>query len=173
MNLENYHWDRFYLHLYYHAQVDLVFKYWTTPNGQESFFVRKCNVFRDGRAIDKNSVFQVGDEYEYLWEDNGKSKGEILKINHEGYVFIFSFDGAKVRITLKEKPLGVLLELKQYDIPEDRQMAHQLDCRSGWTHFLVNLKSLIEKNSDIREENPECGGTLGWGIYPPDGLVLD
>jgi hypothetical protein len=29
-----------------------------------------------------------------------------------------------------------------------------------------------EKGVDIREHDPACGGTLGWGINPPKGVIL-
>lgn len=168
--MENYHWDKFYLHMYYHADIKEVFKAWATPNGQASFFVRECTIRRGDTTLNGDSFIKANDSYEYLWEDNGKSSGQILEVNHNEYSILFTFWQAKVLVKLSEKPLGTLLELKHYDIPEELQQIQQLDCRSGWTHFLVNLKCVLEKGVDIREENPECGGTLGWGIHQPDGI---
>ena len=170
--MKNYKWDRFYLHMYYHADINVVFNSWATPEGQMSFFVRECISKRNGTTVDSKSLFMVGDTYEYLWEDNGRSSGEILLVDTNKHIIVFSFAGAKIQIRLEETPLGVLLELKHFDIPERDQKLHQLDCRVGWTHFLVNLKCLLEKGVDIREDDPACGGTLGWGINPPKGVIL-
>ena len=173
MKLKDYHWDKFYLHMYYHANIDDVFNMWVTSKGQSGFFVRECLVKRNDQTLDKDSIFQADDTYEYLWEDGAKSSGKVISVDEGKHEFVFSFARAKVRVRLKNTELGVLLELKHFDIPEEDQYAHQLDCRPGWTHFLVNLKAVIEKAVDLRESDPRCGGTLGWGIYPPDNLVLD
>lgn len=173
MALQDYHWDKFYLHMYYHTDIDTVFNSWTTSEGQASFFVMTCSVTRDGSILGPKEIFQMNDKYEYLWEEGSRSRGRILMVDKKNYKFEFSFAGARVRVKLENRKEGVLLELKHYDIPKDLQEEQQLDCRSGWTHFLINLKCVLEKGVDIREKDPKCGGTLGWGIYPPEGLILD
>lgn len=170
--LGDYNWDRFYLHMYFHAPIDEVFAAWSTPKGQATFFVRECNAFREKKPLSSDTTLQPGDTYEYLWEDGAESKGKILDVNSSTHTIVFSFGDAKVRVQLENRPLGVLLELKHYDIPKEQQSLHQLECRVGWTHFLVNLKCVLEKGADIREANPKCAGTLAWGIHPPQDISL-
>ena len=123
---------------------------------------------------DKNETLRPGEKYKFTWDEGSTSQGEILEVE-ENESITFTFTKAKVRVSVKEDDKGILLSLKHYDIQGsmgDKQ-ASQLDCCVGWTYYLTNLRAVIEKGVDSRDKNPECAGTLAWGIYPPKGIILD
>ena len=174
--MNNYHWDRFYLHLYYQVRPEVLYRAWATPDGLASFFVSDCIGLRDGEKIDSNSFFAVGDRFEFLWDDSSNTAGEFLEVNKEQFETVFSFGkNSKIRIRIKKDDKGSLLELKHFNIvgtPEE-QHRFQLDCRVGWTYYMTNLRSVLESNIDLRDKNPDCAGTLSWGTYTPENIILD
>ena len=82
-------------------------------------------------------------------------EGTILDCNGKDFLK-FSFGKAgNCSITIKEE-MGVnIVELMQDNIPTDEhgmQYWH-LGCKTGWTFYLANLKSILEGDIDIRNKN--------------------
>ena len=66
--------------------------------------------------------------------------------------------------TLLLKPYegDVIVQLTQSHIPMDDQSKKdiRLGCESGWSFFLVNLKSIYEGGVDLRNKNESLKGML-------------
>ena len=68
----------------------------------------------------------------------------------------FSFGKAgNCSITIKQEEGETIVELIQDHIPTDEQGMHywHLGCKTGWTFYLANLKSLCEGGIDLRNRN--------------------
>ena len=60
-----------------------------------------------------------------------------------------------VEVKLTEKDNSVIVELNQNNIPTDdnSKLNIRLGCDSGWSFYLVNLKSVYEGGIDLRNKN--------------------
>ncbi len=80
-----YHWDRFYLHLYYQCPIEKLFAAIATPAGLQSFFVKVCSATRNGNALGPNEFLLAGDHYEFLWDELARTFGEFLGMEQNKY----------------------------------------------------------------------------------------
>ena len=82
-------------------------------------------------------------------------EGTILDCNGKDFLK-FSFGKAgNCSITIKEEMGETIVELLQDNIPTDEhgmQYWH-LGCKTGWTFYLANLKSILEGGKDLRNKN--------------------
>ncbi|MDR5590738.1 hypothetical protein [Christiangramia sp. SM2212] len=76
--------------------------------------------------------------------------------NDEFLRFIFGKAGV-VRLKIKEKLDETILELKQENIPTDEESRYNfhVGCKTGWTFYLLNLKSILLDGPDLRNKNSE------------------
>jgi len=58
-------------------------------------------------------------------------------------------------VTIKKEEGETIVELVQDNIPTDEQGMHywHLGCKTGWTFYLANMKSLYEGGIDLRNRN--------------------
>lgn len=156
-----YNWSTFTVRIPVKASPAQLYQCWSTRAGMEYWFLRQCEYRKaDGSFPDKDEPVQEGDSYTWLWHgwpDDTVEKGMILEANGKD-LFRFSFGEAgncTVRIIFAS---GVpLVELTQDSIPDDeegKQYWH-LGCKTGWTFYLTNLKSLLEGGIDLRNRDPE------------------
>ena len=81
--------------------------------------------------------------------------GEVLDGNGKD-VFKFSFGKAgncTVRIYMEQGE--TVVELVQDNIPTDEQGMYywHVGCKTGWTFYMANMKSLYEGGIDLRNKN--------------------
>lgn len=154
-----FNWKQFTKRIAIHAAVDAVYKAWTTREGLESWFLRQA-LFTDAQGKEHHRLesIQAGDHYHWLWfgyDDNAKEEKEVLTVNgRDRLQFTFSGD-CIVTVTVKQEAGETICELTQ-QMPmedEDRQRGFYLDCGSGWSFYLVNLKSILEGGIDLRNKN--------------------
>ena len=75
----------------------------------------------------------------------------------------FTFAGeCLVDIKLSQQNEDVVVELTQKNIPTDDESKRgvRLGCDSGWTFYLVNLKSVYEGGLDLRNKNTDLKGMI-------------
>lgn len=156
---DTYDWSRFVKRIAVTASISTVYDAWTTRRGIESWFLRKGEFKSpDGNLLDSNENFTAKDTYEWLWHgwgDETVERGEILEANGKDYFrFVFGVEGiVSVRIFLEENE--TMVELTQENIPtnEAGKVKYHLGCSIGWTHYLTNLKSVLEGGLDLRNRN--------------------
>jgi hypothetical protein len=96
--------------------------------------------------------------YQWLWHgwgDDTVEHGEILDCNGKDH-FRFSFGKAgDCTVTIKQEEGQTVVELLLDNIPDDEQgrQYYQLGCKTGWTFYLANLKSLLEGGIDLRNRD--------------------
>jgi uncharacterized protein YndB with AHSA1/START domain len=152
-------WSAFTLRVTIKADPQKIYDAWATQAGLESWFLRKAEfttLERSKRGL--ADYIQKGDRYEWLWFGYGDDiveRREVVEANGKNLVrFIFS-GGCTVTVVIKHEHGEVLAELKQENIPleDDPKMNLCLNCSTGWTFYMANLKSVLEGGIDLRNKN--------------------
>ena len=155
----NYDWSRFVTRINVNAPVEKLYWCWATRAGMEYWFLRLSEYKKpDGNLRAGNETVQKGDSYTWRWHgwsDETTEYGSILDCNGKD-LFKFSFGKAgDCTVTIKKEGNENIVELVQDNIPTDEQGMHywHLDCKTGWTFYLANLKSLLEGGVDLRNRD--------------------
>jgi uncharacterized protein YndB with AHSA1/START domain len=156
---EPYNWGRFVTRIDVKASVTTLYNAWATRSGIENWFLRMSEYKKpDGNLRGNNEVVQKDDTYTwrwYGWSDDTTEYGSVLDCNGKDF-FKFSFGKAgNCSVTIKEEQGQNIVELVQDDIPTDDQGKHywHLGCKTGWTFYLANLKSMLEGGIDLRNKD--------------------
>jgi uncharacterized protein YndB with AHSA1/START domain len=154
-------WTKFTIKADIDTSVINVYKAWTTPEGLESWFLRKANFYAiAGRLREPHESILKEDVYEWYWhgfDDSAVEKGEVLEVNSIDFLkFTFS-GGSRVSVTIAGKNDLTIVELTQENIPEESDPSKNLfvQCQVGWTFYLANLKSILEGGIDLRNKRLE------------------
>jgi len=157
--MSNYDWSRFVARISIKAPTEKLYWCWTTREGMEYWFLRLSEYKKsDGSLRSGNEPVQKGDTYAWRWHgwsDEATEFGAILDSNNKD-LLKFSFGKAgDCSVTIKNEQGENMVELVQDHIPTDEQGMHNwhLGCKTGWTFYLANLKSLLEGGIDLRNKN--------------------
>lgn len=157
--MSTYDWSRFVTRINVKASVDTLYNAWTTRAGIESWFLRLSEFKqRNGSIRDNDDNVNIGDTYKWLWyghPDETVEYGEILDLNDTDYLK-FSFGKAGVcTVRIKTEEGENIVELTQEEIPTDEKgmQSFHVGCKTGWTFYLANLKSILEGGVDLRNKN--------------------
>ncbi len=174
MNTENYPWDKFSLTFYYPVPREKLFTAWSTAKGLESFFIEEASFINEeglSRAADER--IQASDRYEWKWRHDFAVNGQIQSLigNEE---LSFSFGSMNVRLRFFDSDQGSGVHLEQSDIPDnpDGLVMGHLNCRSCWTFFMTNLKSVLINGTDLRDQDPTTVSSMEVG-YVPKELTME
>lgn len=155
--MKNFDWTSFSLKILVKAPIGQVYNAWTQSKELEKWFLKKSNFSnRERQVIPKESHAESGYSYEwnkFLYE--ATERGRYLQVNGKDQLqFTFAGD-CLVDVKLSEKEGATLVELSQKDIPTDELSKKEirLDCQTGWSFYLVNLKSVCEGGLDLRNKN--------------------
>lgn len=156
MSLE---WRQFTKRISIKASPKAIYDAWTTQQGLESWFLKLAQFTRvDGAMRSKNSSIENGDRYKWLWfgyDDTTVEEKEILSVNGWDQIqFLFS-GNCIVSVSIKQEDGETICELTQ-QMPMDsveEQQHFYIDCGTGWTFYLSNLKSILEGGIDLRNKN--------------------
>ena len=152
-------WSSFTLRIPIKSTSQRIYDSWATQAGLESWFLRKAEFTKpDGTTRERGAHVHNGDIYEWLWYgygDDTVERREVLETNGQNlFRFIFSGDCA-VTVVIKHEHGEIIVELKQENIPldQDPKMNLCLNCSTGWTFYLTNLKSVLEGGLDLRNKD--------------------
>ncbi|THU41974.1 SRPBCC domain-containing protein [Niastella caeni] len=152
-------WSRFVTRINVSAPIETLYLAWATRAGMESWFVRLSEYRNnDGKERAAEEQVIVGDTYKWLWHgysDEAVEHGQILDLNNKDY-FKFSFGKAGIcSVNIRPEEGEHIVELIQEDIPIDEQgkLNFHVGCKTGWTFYLANLKSIVEGGIDLRNKN--------------------
>jgi len=139
--------------------VRRIYMLWATPDGLESWFLRKANLYTIGKRLrEGDEQIAKEDTYEWLWYGYEESeRGMILEANGMD-LFKFSFSGRSiVTVSIRSVKGLTLVELTQENIPQDNDLDSNLyvQCQIGWTFYLANLKSIAEGGVDLRNKRED------------------
>lgn len=159
MSATAYNWSRFVVRVNVNAAAKALYDAWATRAGMEYWFLRLSEYKKpDGNLRANKEQVEKGDSYKWLWHgwpDETVEYGNILDCN--GIDFIkFSFGKAgDCAVTIKKEEGETIVELVQENIPTDEEGKHywHAGCKTGWTFYLANLKSMYEGGIDLRNRN--------------------
>jgi len=159
-------WSKFTTRININADFKKIFSSWTTSSGLTSWFLRYAEFKTPANSIrPENESVQVGDTYTWRWygyPDEVDEKGEVLEMNGRDF-FAFSFGKAGIcTVRITEVEGENLVELHQSEIPTDENgmKNYHLGCKTGWTFYLANLKSILEGGIDLRNKNEKLADML-------------
>jgi len=164
--MADFDWSRFTVRINVKASTEKLYWCWATKEGIEFWFLRRSDYKKqDGGLYNNNEFVKKGDGYSWWWygyPDEVVEHGEILEANGKD-LFKFKFGGAgNCTVKIYEEEGEKIVELIQDEIPTDdkaKQNWH-IGCKTGWTFYMANLKSMIEGGIDLRNKNEQLQNML-------------
>jgi len=157
--MADFNWSRFEVRITVKASPRDLYKAWSTRKGMEQWFLRMSEYKKsDGTLRAPNEDVEPGDTYRWLWHgypDDTVETGSILDCNGKDQLkFKFGTAGDCI-VNIKTEEGENIVELTQENIPTDEagMKNYHLGCKTGWTFYLANLKSLMEGGIDLRNKN--------------------
>lgn len=149
-----YDWSQFDVYMDIRAPMERVFDAWATAAGMESFFARTMPYRApDGAARAPTEHAAPGDSYDLTFHHPFAFSGTVMEIEPSRR-FVFGFPEVMyVAIELSTVDEFTRIHLHQGEIPttpDERVMMH-MNCRSCWVYYLLNLKSVLEHDHDLRD----------------------
>ena len=146
--------DFFIRKIYINKSIDKVYNLAATAGGLSKWFIDKAKFFNNsGMLRDENDYPAAGVSYRIYWlYKDYSSGGEVIEVQ-KNKIFKFTFgDAGIVAISLSEEGGKTLVELKQENYT-GKEYDHDsyVNCYVYWTFYLANLKSVLEKNYDMRD----------------------
>ncbi len=159
--MADFNWTTFTVRIPVNAPTEKIYRCWSTREGMEYWFLRMSE-FKTPAGVLRNNdeAVQKGDTYTWRWHgwnDDTVEYGTILDCNAKDSI-AFSFGKAgNCTVTIKQEHGQNMVELIQDNIPDDEQGRSywHLGCKTGWTFYLANLKSLLEGGIDLRNMDEE------------------
>jgi uncharacterized protein YndB with AHSA1/START domain len=159
-------WNRFAVRINVDAPIEKLYHAWATREGIENWFLRLSEYKHpDGSLRSKSELVSKSDTYKWLWHgygDDTVEHGSILECNNRD-LFKFSFGKAgNCTVRIYEEQGETIVELVQDEIPTDEDGKHyyHVGCKTGWTFYFANLKSIYEGGIDLRNKNIELQNML-------------
>ncbi len=163
---QTYTWSNFTVRVNIDAPIETLYLLWATRAGMEKWFLRVCEYKKTtGRELEPGEAVQAGDLYRWLWHgwpDETVEFGKILECNGKNFLK-FSFGKAgNCSIFIKEEGCYTIVELVQDQIPDHDQGKQywHVGCKTGWTFYMANLKSLCEGGIDLRNKDENLKNVL-------------
>jgi hypothetical protein len=162
--METFDWTKFTKKIAVEGNLFDIYNAWTKPAALESWFLSKA-IFRRAEKgiVDSQENILKNDKYEWSWYlYDVIEEGKVTKANGIDHLQ-FTFAGeCLVDVQLKKQGEYVIVELTQKNIPTDDEskLNTRLGCESGWSFYLLNLKSVYEGGVDLRNKNPDFKGML-------------
>jgi uncharacterized protein YndB with AHSA1/START domain len=159
MNENN--WNQFTKRITINAPAPEIYEAWATQNGLESWFLRKAQFTRHHKdMVGRNIPVEKGDTYEWTWFGYPETMAErhtMLAANGKDYLQFRFSGGCIVSVHIKEESRETICELVQDNSPaeESKRQMFYLECSTGWTFYLANLKSILEGGIDLRNKNDQ------------------
>jgi hypothetical protein len=157
-------WTTFTRRIAIKAKLSEIYDAWTKAIELERWFLSNAIfIDKNNAVIGKDTPIEGGFFYEWNWYlYNSTEKGKITEKNGKDFLqFTFAGD-CLVDIKLTSQNDYVLVELTQKNIPTDdnSKQGIRLGCDTGWSFFLVNLKSVYEGGLDLRNKDINLKGML-------------
>jgi hypothetical protein len=141
------------------SSIDQLYRAWATKGGIEYWFLRMSEYSQpNGSLRGDDEPVHKGDTYRWRWfgySDEVTESGEILDCNGIDF-FKFRFgDAGNCSVRIYPEQDELIVELLQDNIPTDdkgKELWH-IGCKTGWTFYLANMKSMFEGGIDLRNKN--------------------
>ena len=157
--MADFNWNRFEVRIIVTASPKDLYKAWATKKGIEQWFLRLSEYKKpDGILLTANENVETGDTYRWLWHgwpDDMVEIGSILDCNGKDFIKFKFGEAGDCTVNIKTEEGENIVELIQENIPTDEvgMRNYHLGCKTGWTFYLANLKSVMEGGIDLRNKN--------------------
>jgi uncharacterized protein YndB with AHSA1/START domain len=165
-----YDWSSFTKRVNINASIADVYSLCATPAGLEKWFLRLAEFTQpNGKLSGANNVIDAGQNFRWLWHgwpDTMEEKGQILEANATDLIkFTFGQEGAEDMVcTFKiyTEQNETIFEIMQENIPTDERgnCYYHIGCMTGWSFFMVNMKSVLENGYDLRNKNADLKNVI-------------
>ncbi|MCZ2356455.1 MAG: SRPBCC domain-containing protein [Bacteroidia bacterium] len=157
--MEHFNWTTFTKRIAVKSTISDIYNAWTKAVEIEKWFLSKAVYFdTDNKTVSATENIKSGQTYEWSWyAQDFTETGKIIHTNEKDFIqFLFAGE-CIVEVKLSEKDGFVIVELTQSNIPTDDNSKQniRLGCDSGWSFYLVNLKSVYEGGLDLRNKNTD------------------
>lgn len=162
--MKNFDWTSFTRKIAVKATLPDMYNAWAKAADIEKWFLKSA-LFMDTNQKDIGKDAQIGKGFTYEWNwylYEGTERGKITEANGKDFIqFTFAGD-CLVDIKLSMQDEYVIVELTQKNIPTDDHSKQEirLGCDSGWSFYLVNLKSVYEGGHDLRNKDTRLRGIV-------------
>lgn len=155
--MKHFDWTRYTKRIAVKAPLPLIYDAWTTSQELERWFLEEVKFYdTDNNLIGKQAPVKNGFTYKWKWHlYDDILKDKMLEANGKDFLR-FKFDGESiVEIRLTTDRHFTIVELTHKNIPTDDESKQliRLGCASGWTFYLINLKSIYEGGLDLRNKD--------------------
>lgn len=155
--MKNFDWTRYTKKIAVKAPLSSIYKAWTTAEELEKWFLEEVKFYdKDSNLTAKQASAEKDFTYKWRWHlYDDIMKGKILEANGKDF-FQFTFEGeCIVEVKLTTDRDYTIIELTHKNIPTDDESRQyiRLGCASGWTFYLINLKSVYEGGLDLRNKD--------------------
>lgn len=162
--MKDFDWTQFTRKIPIAVSIETLYNAWATPEELKKWFLSEASFrSKEGTSLLKKEKISAGQTYTWQWHLwDGTETGEVLKANGTDHIE-FSFAGScKVSVTFKTYEKGTIVSLTQNNIPIDDKSKKdiRLGCDSGWSFYLLNLKSVYEGGLDLRNKDKSIGPML-------------
>ncbi len=154
-------WSSFTVNIPMDIEKDKIVDSWMCQAEFEKWFLKLAEFkTRNGEIRKRTEKIHPGDTYRWQWfgwPESIEEHGEILNPREGEFVrFIFGKAGI-VAVKIVEEHDQMILRLTQENIPVDEhsKMNFHVGCKTGWTFYLSNLKSILQEGPDLRNKKSE------------------
>ena len=164
--MQPFDWGRFVTRMNIKAPVEKIYAQWASRTGMESWFLRLCEYKQpDGTLLSADELVVPGVTYRWLWHgwpDETTEMGTILNCNGKDFLQFSMGKAGTCSINISCKEDEQIVELLQENIPDSEEGRHyyHVGCKTGWTFYMTNLKSILEGGIDLRNKNERLGSLL-------------
>ena len=162
--MKDYNWTTFTKRIAIKASMPDLYNAWTKAADIETWFLSGCtNYDGNGQELDQDTNISPGDSYAWSWYCYDiTEKNKITEANGVDHIQFYFAGECPIDITLEQEGEYVIVELVQSNIPTDDESKQniRLGCDSGWSFFMVNLKSIYEGGPDLRNKDDNLKGML-------------
>ena len=156
--MKNFDWTNFTTRIEVKSTIPEIYNAWTKASEIEKWFLSNADYFNNDLKVSKSTNVEKDFTYEWSWYLYPSiEKGKITAANGKDHLQ-FTFAGeCIVDVKLSMQNDYVIVELTQKNIPTDDEAKQniRLGCHSGWSFYLVNLKSVYEGGLDLRNKDPQ------------------
>ena len=162
--MKNFEWETFTKKIAVRADISTIYNAWAIPSEIERWFLKHAEYFSDyDKKLKPLLPISTPCTYNWSWYGyNSIEKGKITLINGKDQIQ-FSFAGdCVVDVNLSGNIDYTIVTLTQKNIPTDDKSKKniRLGCDSGWSFYLVNLKSVYEGGLDLRNKEEKLKGMI-------------
>ena len=162
--MKNFSWSTFTRKIAVKSNISDIYHAWAKASEIEKWFLSNARYYdSNNNLINKNTPVEKGFRYEWSWYIyDVVEQGTITQANGTDFLQ-FTFSGqCLVDINLETSDEYVIVKLTQKNIPTDDESKQniRLGCDSGWSFYLVNLKSVYENGPDLRNKNQDFKGMV-------------